>query len=304
MQKKYLYATELLFNTPLLKLRRPSWRAKANIYGKLEYFNPWWSIKDRLAFAMIRKAEQDGILKDWDTIIEPTSWNTGIWLAWIWAIKNYKVILVMPDNMSLERRKLMKIYWADVILTPASLWTKWAVEEAERLVKEKWYLMLNQFKNLSNRQIHYETTWPEIWEAMEWKIDVFVSASWTWGTISWVWKFLKEKNPNIHIVVAEPADSPVISWWKPWPHKLAWMWPGFIPDVLDTGIYNEIITVKNENAYDWMKRTAQSEWVFVWISSWAAIYAAVEVAKKFKWKNIVVILPDTGERYLSDLDIC
>ena len=300
MSHKVLYATQLVWNTPLIKLRKPTWKSKANIYWKLEYFNPWWSVKDRLALALIQDAEKKGVLKEGDTIIEPTSWNTWIWLAWIWAIKNYKVVLVMPDNMSLERRKLAKVYWAEMVLTPASLGTSWAVEKAKQLVEQKGYKMLNQFDNAVNAQIHYTTTGPEIWDALDQKVDVFVSTAWTWGTISWAWKYLKEKNPDLHVVVVEPSDSPVLSWGKPWPHKLAWMWPWFIPNTLDTNIYDEIITVKNEDAFETQKFIARSEGIFVWISSGAAVFASMEVWKRFVWKNVVVILPDTWERYLSE----
>ena len=299
MNNKTLYATESIWNTPLLKLRRLSWKTKSNIFWKLEFFNPWWSVKDRLAKRLIEDAEERWIIKQWDTLIEPTSWNTGIWLAWIWAIKNYKVILVMPDNMSKERVLLMQNYWAEVILTPAAKGTKWSVEKAKELVDEKWYKMLDQFSNPANPQVHYETTGPEIWEAMDGKVDVFISASWTGGTITWAWKFLKEKNPNIHIVVVEPSDSPVLSGWKPWPHMLAGMWPWFIPKILDTQIYDEVITVKNEDAFSVRENIAKTEWIFVWISAGAAWYAALEIWNRFPWKNIVVILPDTGERYLS-----
>ncbi len=274
----------------------------ANIYAKLEYLNPAGSVKDRVALCMIEDAEKKGILKPGATIIEPTSGNTGIGLAAVAAAKGYKAILTLPDTMSVERRNLLAAYGAKLVLTEGSRGMKGAIEKAEELNREiDGSIILGQFVNPANPKAHYDSTGPELWEQMDGKIDVFVAGVGTGGTITGIGKYLKAQNPNIKIVAMEPSGSPVLSQGKPGAHGIQGIGAGFIPEVLDTDIYDEIITVENEDAYDEGRRFAVSEGILVGISSGAALKAATEIAKRTEntGKNIVVLLPDSGDRYLS-----
>ena len=300
----YNNVTELIGKTPILKLNNfaAAEGAQANILAKLEYFNPAGSVKDRIANAMIAAAEADGTLKKGATIIEPTSGNTGIGLASVGTAKGYKVILTMPETMSVERRNLVKAYGAEVVLTEGALGMKGAIAKAEELKEStKDAVILGQFVNPANPKVHYETTGPEIWEATEGKVDVFVAGVGTGGTLSGTGKYLKEKNPNVKIFAVEPASSPVLSEGHAGAHKIQGIGAGFVPDTLDTDVYDSIITVSNEDAFAAANKIAKTEGILVGISSGAAAFAATELSKKdeFKGKNIVVLLPDTGERYLS-----
>ena len=300
----YNNVTELIGKTPILKLNNfaAAEGAQANILAKLEYFNPAGSVKDRIANAMIAAAEADGTLKKGATIIEPTSGNTGIGLASVGTAKGYKVILTMPETMSVERRNLVKAYGAEVVLTEGALGMKGAIAKAEELKEStKDAVILGQFVNPANPKVHYETTGPEIWEATEGKVDVFVAGVGTGGTLSGTGKYLKEKNPNVKIFAVEPASSPVLSEGHAGAHKIQGIGAGFVPDTLDTDVYDGIITVANEDAFAAANKIAKTEGILVGISSGAAAFAATELSKKdeFKGKNIVVLLPDTGERYLS-----
>jgi len=249
---------------------------------------------------MIEDAEKSWILKKWDKIVEATSWNTWIWLALVSAIKWYSLIIVMPESMSVERRRLIASYWAKIILTPASKWMGWAIKKAKEIEENDWVWSPKQFENFSNVDAHFETTWPEIFEQTNWEIDFFVSAVWTWWTITWAWKFLKNKLENIKIIAVEPEDSPVLSWWKPWPHKIQWIWAGFIPKIVDLDIIDEIFTVSVEESIKSMKKLAEKEWILAWISTWANLAISEKLAKKYPNAKIVTIMPDTGERYLSN----
>lgn len=300
----YNNVTELIGKTPILKLNNfaAAEGAQANILAKLEYFNPAGSVKDRIANAMIAAAEADGTLKKGATIIEPTSGNTGIGLASVGTAKGYKVILTMPETMSVERRNLVKAYGAEVVLTEGALGMKGAIAKAEELKEStKDAVILGQFVNPANPKVHYETTGPEIWEATEGKVDVFVAGVGTGGTLSGTGKYLKEKNPNVKVFAVEPASSPVLSEGHAGAHKIQGIGAGFVPDTLDTDVYDGIITVANEDAFAAANKIAKTEGILVGISSGAAAFAATELSKKdeFKGKNIVVLLPDTGERYLS-----
>ena len=300
----YNNVTELIGKTPILKLNNfaAADGAQANILAKLEYFNPAGSVKDRIANAMIAAAEADGTLKKGATIIEPTSGNTGIGLASVGTAKGYKVILTMPETMSVERRNLVKAYGAEVVLTEGALGMKGAIAKAEELKEStKDAVILGQFVNPANPKVHYETTGPEIWEATEGKVDVFVAGVGTGGTLSGTGKYLKEKNPNVKVFAVEPASSPVLSEGHAGAHKIQGIGAGFVPDTLDTDVYDGIITVANEDAFAAANKIAKTEGILVGISSGAAAFAATELSKKdeFKGKNIVVLLPDTGERYLS-----
>lgn len=269
---------------------------------KLEYFNPAGSVKDRIALAMIEDAEQKGILKPGATIIEPTSGNTGIGIAAISAAKGYKAILTMPETMSVERRKLLKAYGATVVLTEGAKGMKGAIARAEELTQEiEGAVLLSQFTNQANPAVHERITGPEIYDELDGKVDIFVSGVGTGGTISGVGRFLKSENPAVKVVAVEPAASPVLSEGKAGPHKIQGIGAGFIPETLDTKVYDEVITVTNEAAFETARKIAQSEGILVGISSGAALYAATELAKRpeNEGKTIVVILPDTGERYLS-----
>lgn len=298
------HISELVGNTPILKLNNyvTKNQLKANIFAKLEYFNPAGSVKDRIAKAMLFKAKEDGILKPDSVIIEPTSGNTGIGLASLGTSLGHQVILTMPETMSIERRNLLKAYGAKVVLTPGGLGMKGAIAKAEELAKEyKNAFIPSQFENQANPNAHYLTTGPEIYQQLEGKIDIFVAGVGTGGTISGIGKYLKEKNPNIKVVAIEPADSPVLSKGTPGPHAIQGIGAGFVPNTLNTDIYDEIITIENEAAFATSRAIAREEGVLVGISSGAALYGATVLAKRIEnaGKNIVVLLPDTGERYLS-----
>jgi len=296
--------TELIGNTPLLELEG---FAKANsiqsrIIAKLEYFNPGGSVKDRIGYAMIKDAEDKGLINKDTVIIEPTSGNTGIALAFVSAAKGYKLILTMPETMSIERRNLLKALGAELVLTPGAQGMKGAIEKAKELVSTtENAFMPQQFENPANANIHRVTTAEEIWRDTDGKVDIFVAGVGTGGTVTGVGEALKQKNPNIKIVAVEPTDSPVLSGGKPGPHKIQGIGAGFVPVILNTGIIDEIIQVSNDQAFDTTRRIANSEGLLVGISSGAAAYAAEELAKRpeNQGKTIVVLLPDTGERYLS-----
>ncbi len=300
----YNNVTELIGKTPILKLNNYSEKEaiEANIFAKLEYFNPAGSVKDRVAAAMISAAEENGILKPGATIIEPTSGNTGIGLASVGTAKGYKVILTMPETMSVERRNLVKAYGAEVVLTEGALGMTGAIKKAEDLKNEiDGAVILGQFVNPANPKAHYDTTGPEIWADLEGRIDAFVAGVGTGGTVSGIGKYLKEKNPNIKVFAVEPSSSPVLSEGHGGAHKIQGIGAGFVPDTLNTEIYDEVITVPNEAAFETGNKIAKAEGILVGISSGAALWAAQQIAAKdeFKGKNIVVLLPDTGERYLS-----
>lgn len=304
MSKIYTSADQLIGHTPLLELTHieAAEGLQAKVLAKLEYFNPAGSVKDRIAKAMIDDAEAKGILKPGSVIIEPTSGNTGIGLASVAAARGYRIIIVMPETMSVERRQLMKAYGAELVLTEGAKGMKGAIAKAAELAAELPNSFTpGQFVNPANPAIHRATTGPEIWQDTDGKVDIFVAGVGTGGTLTGVGGYLKEKNPNVKIVAVEPAASPVLSKGVSGAHKIQGIGAGFVPDVLDTGIYDEIITVENEDAFATGKRIGKSEGILVGISSGAAAWAAIELAKRpeNKGKNIVVLLPDTGDRYLS-----
>jgi len=304
MSKIYTSATQLIGGTPLLELRNfeKARELKAKILAKLEFYNPAGSVKDRIALAMIEDAKAKGILKENATIIEPTSGNTGIGLASVAASGGYKVILTMPETMSIERRTLLKAYGAKLVLTEGAKGMKGAIEKANELAEEiPGGIVLGQFVNPANPKKHRETTGPEIWEDTDGQVDILIASVGTGGTITGVGEYLKLKNPDVKIIAVEPAGSPVLSGGKPGPHKIQGIGAGFVPEVLDTQIYNEIIPVTNEEAFVAGREIAKTEGILVGISSGAALHAAVIVAGRSEnaGKSIVVILPDTGERYLS-----
>ena len=304
MSKIYKNLTDLIGRTPLLELSTYNNRnnLKANIVAKLEYFNPAGSVKDRIAKAMIEDAEEKGLLKSESIIIEPTSGNTGIGIASVGTAKGYKVIIVMPETMSVERRSLIKAYGAEIVLTEGSKGMKGAIAKATELAAETPNSFIpGQFINPANPEVHKKTTGPEIWEDTDGKVDIFVSGIGTGGTITGVGEYLKSKNPNVKIIAVEPADSPVLSEGRAGAHKIQGIGAGFIPDTLNTSIYDEIITVKNEDAFSKTRELSKSEGLLVGISSGAAVFAATEIAKRPEnaGKTVVVLLPDTGERYLS-----
>lgn len=304
MAKIYGSADELIGKTPLMELKRieEKFGLKAKIFAKLEYFNPAGSVKDRIAKAMIEDAEKNGALKKGAVIIEPTSGNTGIGIAAVGTAKGYKVIIVMPETMSIERRKLIKAYGAEIVLTEGAKGMKGAIEKANELAKEnKGAIVLGQFVNPANPKAHYETTGPEIFEDTNGAVDFFVAGVGTGGTISGVGKYLKDKIGGVKVVAVEPESSPVLSKGVAGAHKIQGIGAGFVPDTLDTGVYDEIITVSNEAAFETGRLIGTTEGVLVGISSGAALNAAIEVAKRVEnaGKNIVVLFPDSGDRYLS-----
>lgn len=304
MSNIYRGTSGLIGNTPLVELVniKNTFGFDASLLAKLEYFNLSGSVKDRVAKAMIEDAEEKGILKPGSVIIEPTSGNTGIGLAAIGAVKGYRVILTMPETMSIERRNILKAYGAEIVLTEGATGMKGAIDKAEELAKEiENSYIPDQFTNLSNPDIHRKTTGPEIWRDTDGKVDIFVAGVGTGGTITGVGEYLKSKNPNIKVVAVEPAGSPVLSEGKGGPHKIQGIGAGFIPSILNTSIYDEVIKVENEDAFKFGKLITKKEGILVGISSGAALYAAIKVAerKENKGKNIVVLLPDTGDRYYS-----
>ena len=304
MSNIYTSADQLIGKTPLLELTHLEKEEglKARILGKLEYFNPAGSVKDRIAKAMIDDAEAKGLLKSGSVIIEPTSGNTGIGLASVAAARGYRIIIVMPETMSVERRQLMKAYGAELVLTEGAKGMKGAIAKAEELANEiPDSFIPGQFVNPANPAVHKATTGPEIWADTDGKVDIFVAGVGTGGTVTGVGEYLKSRNPDVRIVAVEPASSPVLSKGTPGAHKIQGIGAGFVPDVLNTKVYDEIIAVENEAAFATGKRIGKSEGVLVGISSGAAVWAAIELAKRPEnyGKNIVALLPDTGDRYLS-----
>ena len=304
MSKIYTSADQLIGKTPLLELTHieKAHDLKAKILAKLEYFNPAGSVKDRIAKAMIDDAEQKGLLREGSVIIEPTSGNTGIGLASVAAARGYRIIIVMPETMSVERRQLMKAYGAELVLTEGAKGMKGAIAKADELAKEiPNSFVPGQFVNPANPRAHFETTGPEIWENTDGKVDYFVAGVGTGGTITGTGEFLKSKNPAVKVVAVEPKTSAVLSTGVAGPHKIQGIGAGFVPDVLDTKVYDEIIPVDNDDAFQTGKEFGRREGVLVGISSGAAVWAAIELAKRTEnaGKTIVVLLPDTGDRYLS-----
>ena len=304
MSKIYNGALELVGNTPLVEVKNieEELGLEARILVKLEYFNPAGSVKDRIAKAMIEDAEEKGLLKEGSVIIEPTSGNTGIGLASIAAVKGYRIILTMPETMSVERRNILKAYGAEIVLTEGAKGMKGAIEKAEELAKEiPGSYIPGQFVNPANPEVHRKTTGPEIWKDTDGEVDLFIAGVGTCGTLTGVGEYLKSQNPDVKIVALEPASSPVLSTGKGGPHKIQGIGAGFVPDVLNTTVYDEIFTVENDDAFATGKLLAKKEGILVGISSGAALYGAIELAKRpeNKGKTIVALLPDTGDRYYS-----
>lgn len=300
----YKNALELIGKTPLIELTNieKELGLKAKLLAKVEFFNPAGSVKDRIAKAMVEKAEKEGLISEGATLIEATSGNTGIGLASVAASKGYRAILTMPETMSVERRNLLKAYGAEIVLTPGKLGMKGAIAKAEELVKETPNSFIpSQFENTANPEIHYQTTGPEVYQDSDGSVDLFVAGVGTGGTLSGTGKYLKEVKPEVKVVAVEPATSPVLSKGQAGPHGIMGIGAGFVPATLDTSIYDEIITVENEEAYDKGRLVARKEGLLVGISSGAALHAAIQLAKREEneGKTIVVLFPDTGERYLS-----
>ena len=304
MSKIYNGALELVGNTPLVEVKNieEELGLEARILVKLEYFNPAGSVKDRIAKAMIEDAEEKGLLKEGSVIIEPTSGNTGIGLASIAAVKGYRIILTMPETMSVERRNILKAYGAEIVLTEGAKGMKGAIEKADELAKEiPGSYIPGQFVNPANPEVHRKTTGPEIWKDTDGEVDLFIAGVGTGGTLTGVGEYLKSQNPDVKIVALEPASSPVLSTGKGGPHKIQGIGAGFVPDVLNTTVYDEIFTIENDDAFATGKLLAKKEGILVGISSGAALYGAIELAKRpeNKGKTIVALLPDTGDRYYS-----
>lgn len=301
MMKVVNDVTELIGNTPLVKLNKVVPVGAADVYIKMEMFNPSKSVKDRAAYNMVKVAEEEGLIKPGDTIIEPTSGNTGIGLAMTAAAKGYKAIMVMPDNSTMERRNILKAYGAKVVLTPSEEKMPGSIKKALEIQKEiPGSFIPQQFENFANPEIHRTTTALEIIEQTEGNLDAFVCTAGTGGTVTGTGETLKEKNPGIHVAVVEPKGSPVLSGGQPGKHKLVGTSPGFVPDILNTAVYDEIIQISDEDAIHLLRRLTREEGVFLGPSGAAAVYAAIDVAKKLgKGKKVVCIAPDTGERYLS-----
>ncbi len=300
MPKKVDSVLALVGDTPLVRLNRVPGEGSASVWAKLEMFNPLSSVKDRICLAMVEAAERDGLLKPGSTIVEPTSGNTGIGLAMVAAVKGYRLALTMPDTMSLERRSLLNAFGAELVLTPGEAGMRGAVEKAEELASKHGYFMPQQFKNPANPEVHRRTTAEEIWEATGGNIDAFVAGVGTGGTVTGVGQVLKEKKPDVLVVAVEPAASPVLSGGKPGGHKIQGIGAGFVPDVLDREVIDEVIQVSNDDAAAASRRLVREEGLFIGISSGAACFAALEIAKRLgAGKDVVVVFPDTGERYLS-----
>ena len=303
MSRIYKSSTELIGKTPLAELSHieEKYGLKAKIYAKLEYFNPAGSVKDRVALGMIEKAEKDGKLVKNSVIVEPTSGNTGIGIAAVGVAKGYRVVIVMPETMSVERRKLIAAYGAEVVLSEGSLGMKGAIAKAEEIAKNENGIILGQFVNPANPEIHYKTTGPEIYDDTDGELDFFVAGVGTGGTITGVGKYLKEKIPGVKIIAVEPENSPVLSAGKPGAHGIQGIGAGFVPSILDTSVYDEVITVADADAYSFGRDAARTEGYLVGISSGAALKAAVEIASRPEntGKKIVVLFPDSGDRYLS-----
>ncbi|MCR6108842.1 cysteine synthase A [Bacillus sp. A301a_S52] len=292
--------TELIGDTPLVKLQRLVSDDHADVYLKLEFMNPGSSVKDRIALAMIEDAEEKGALKAGDTIVEPTSGNTGIGLAMVAAAKGYRAVLVMPETMSMERRNLLRAYGAELVLTPGPDGMGGAIKKATELQKEHGYFMPQQFENAANPKVHRETTGKELLEQVGGQLDAFVSGIGTGGTITGAGEVLKEKFPNMKLIALEPADSPILSGGQKGPHKIQGIGAGFVPEILNTNLYDEVMTVTTEQSFEYARRAAKEEGILSGISSGAAIYAALEVAKRLgKGKKVVAVIPSNGERYLS-----